>query len=217
MRGKLVVGMLVLIVLLMDFSNVGLMAASDGEILSELAKIRQPKVYVNSLDPSFRGFENGTPVTVWEEEIIDRVIVSPLGEVPDADRGMSLGSNIGGNWFVGVNATGKLSEDIEEIFLNSMENVNRTGTLVLAVLVTDISVLNETLFSDERVLVTDISVLNETLFSDERVRIVVDEILRFAEEVGDASIVLTGNYCTAMNLMYLLWLAEKDRREFMEC
>ncbi|MEX2702046.1 MAG: hypothetical protein Q6368_003120 [Candidatus Baldrarchaeota archaeon] len=194
MRGKLVVGMLVLIVLLMDFSNVGLMAASDGEILSELAKIRQPKVYVNSLDPSFRGFENGTPVTVWEEEIIDRVIVSPLGEVPDADRGMSLGSNIGGNWFVGVNATGKLSEDIEEIFLNSMENVNRTGTLVLAV------------------LVTDISVLNETLFSDERVRIVVDEILKFAEEVGDASIVLTGNYCTAMNLMYLLWLAEKDRR-----
>jgi len=50
------------------------------------------------------------------------------------------------------------------------------------------------------------------LFSDERTRIVVDEILKFAEEVGDAAIIMAGNYCTAMNLMYLLWLAEQDRR-----
>ena len=163
----------------MDFSAIGIMATSEGEVLCKLAKIKQPKIYINSLNPSFQEFKNGTPVKIFEDEIISRVVVSPVGEISDTSQGITLSSNIENNWTTGINATGFLSKDVEDIYEQSVGNINRTGTLILAF------------------LATDIEVLNETLFSDERTRIVVDEILRFAEEVGDAAIILTGNYCTA--------------------
>ncbi len=185
---------LIFIVLLMDFSAIGLISTSEGKVLDALSRIKEPKIYINSLNPSFQEFKNGTPAKIWEEEIIGRIVVSPLGNTPNTGQGITLNSNIENNWTTGINATGYLSEDIEELYEKSIENINRTGTLVLAF------------------LATDIEVLNETLFSDERTRIVIDEILRFAEEVGDAAIILTGNYCTAKILMYMLWLTERDRR-----
>jgi len=121
-------------------------------------------------------------------------VISPTSKASNIGQGIVLNSSIREDWVTGIDATGRLSEDTKEIFLKSVENINNTGVLVLAF------------------LSTDIEILNESLFCDERTRIVVDEILRFAEEVGDASIILTGNYCTAMNLVYLLWLAEEDRR-----
>ena len=185
---------LILMIVLMEFSTVGLMTMGESKVLEELSKIHVPRISTNGLDPRFKEFRNGTPVTVWEEQIISKVTISPLSGTLDIGEGIKLSSDIEKNWVTGLNATGYLSENLEEIYENSTNNINDTGVLVLAF------------------LVTDVKVLNESLFCDERVRIVVDEILRFAEEVGDASIVLAGNYCTAMNLMYLLRLAELDRR-----
>ncbi len=185
---------LILMIVLMEFSTVGLMTMGESKVLEELSKIHVPRISTNGLDPRFKEFRNGTPVTVWEEQIISKVTISPLSGTLDIGEGIKLSSDIEKNWVTGLNATGYLSENLEEIYENSTNNINDTGVLVLAF------------------LVTDVKALNESLFCDERVRIVVDEILRFAEEVGDASIVLAGNCCTAMNLMYLLRLAELDRR-----
>ena len=194
MKNKLVAGILILIVLLLEVSTSRLIATNDGTILGELTRVKKPEIYIDSFDPHFRGFTNGSPITVWEEKLVSRVVISPTSKASNIGQGIVLNSSIREDWVTGIDATGRLSEDIKEIFLKSVENINGTGVLVLAF------------------LVTDVEVLNESLFCDERVRIVVDEILRFAEEVGDASIILTGNYCTAMNLVYLLWLAEEDRR-----
>ena len=194
MKIKALSVILIFMVLLMDISAIGLMSTIEGKVLDTLSRVKEPKIYINSLNPSFQGFKNGTPAKIWEEEIIGRITVSSIANTPDVGQGIKLSLNIEGNWTMGINATGYLSEDIEEIYEKSVGNINRTGTLVLAF------------------LATDIEVLNETLFSDERTRIVTDEILRFAEEVGDAAIIMTGNYCSAMNLMHSLWLAEGDRR-----
>ncbi|MCD6164170.1 MAG: hypothetical protein J7J30_01860 [Candidatus Odinarchaeota archaeon] len=194
MKVKLQLAIVVLLILLMEFSTAGLMATGEGKILDELASYETPEIYIDSFNPNFQGFKNGTPVNILEEEIISRVTVSPLSNIPNIGQGITLNSNVQESWLTGKNATGYLSMGIEKIYEESVANINRTGILVLAF------------------LVTDIAILNETLFSDERTRIVVDEILKFAEEVGDAAIIMAGNYCTAINLMYLLRLAEQDRR-----
>jgi len=181
------------LILLMDFSAIGFIAINDGELLSELAGLKPPKLYMNIFNPLFKNFRNGTPVTIWEDKIIEKIVISPAGGSSlDLGKGLTLGSNVDKTWKTGINATGKLSKGLEKVFEGSVRNINDIGVLVLAF------------------FATDIEFLNETLFSDERIRIVTDEVLRFAEEVGDVSIVLSGNYCTATNLIYLLKRSEEN-------
>ncbi len=135
MKVKLQLAIIVLLILLMEFSTAGLMATSEGKILDELASYKTPKIYIDSFNPDFQGFKNGTPVNIWEEEIISRVIISPLNGSLNIGQGIVLNSNIQENWLTGKNATGYLSMDVEKIYGESVANINRTGILVLAFLV----------------------------------------------------------------------------------
>ncbi|MHA1593588.1 MAG: hypothetical protein ACTSXX_02470 [Candidatus Baldrarchaeia archaeon] len=132
---------------------------------------------------------------LMDDAIMWKVSVSAEGGFGgDSDGGLRLGSSVEPDWKVGDEAIGSPTIDVEGLFRNATAGVNGSGTLVIAM------------------LVTDIEVGNTSLFQDERARIVVDEILRFAEEVGDASIILAGEKCTAMNLISILAEAERSPR-----
>jgi len=74
---------LILMIVLMEFSTVGLMTMGESKVLEELSKINVPRISINGLDLRFKGFRNGTPATVWEEQIIDKITISPLSDTLD--------------------------------------------------------------------------------------------------------------------------------------
>jgi len=85
---------LILMIVLMEFSTVGLMTMGESKVLEELSKIHVPRISINSLDPHFKEFRNSTPVTVWEEQIISKVTISPLSGTLDIGEGTKLSSDI---------------------------------------------------------------------------------------------------------------------------